>query len=56
MIDSTIYGKIICRIAYYILKLIFKGIPVTQDAEQFYKHSMEASLVEANLRKGEKDV
>lgn len=42
--------------SYYILKLIFKGIPVAQDPEQFYKHSIEASLIEASTTKGEKHV
>lgn len=31
---------------YYILKLINKGIPVIAEKEQFYKHSMEAAVVE----------
>ncbi len=31
--------------SYYILKLIAKGVPAAQDKEQYYKHSMEASIV-----------
>ncbi len=42
--------------SYYILKLIFKGIPITQEAEQFYKHGLEASLIEGKPNKGEKHV
>lgn len=42
--------------SYYILKLIFKGIQVAQDPEQFYKHSIEATVVEASTAKGEKHV
>jgi cytochrome d ubiquinol oxidase subunit I len=42
--------------SYYILKLIGKGIVVTEDKEQFYKHGLEASIVEANATKGENHV
>lgn len=31
--------------SYYILKLISKGIPVSEEKEQFYKHSMEAAII-----------
>jgi cytochrome d ubiquinol oxidase subunit I len=41
---------------YYIIKLIRKGIPAAQEKEQFYKHSLEASLVETTLPKGEDHV
>ena len=42
--------------SYYILKLIFKGIPIVQDGEQFYKHGIEASLIESRAIQGDKDV
>ncbi len=39
---------------YYILKLIAKGVaPAAGDSEQFYKHSIEASVIEAATRKGD---
>lgn len=40
---------------YYILKLIGKGIPVADQKEQYYRHSMEASVTKA-LTEGEDDV
>jgi cytochrome d ubiquinol oxidase subunit I len=33
---------------YYILQLIGKGIPIVKEKEQFYKHGLEASVVEDN--------
>jgi cytochrome d ubiquinol oxidase subunit I len=36
---------------YYILKLIRKGFPVTEEKEQYYKHGIEASVIEAKIRK-----
>ncbi|MCM1001174.1 MAG: cytochrome ubiquinol oxidase subunit I [Wolbachia endosymbiont of Melophagus ovinus] len=33
--------------SYYILKLIYKGIPVIKEEEQFYKHGIGASVIEA---------
>ncbi len=32
--------------SYYILKLIGLGIPATSNQEQFYKHGLEASMIE----------
>jgi cytochrome d ubiquinol oxidase subunit I len=32
---------------YYIIKLISKGIPVVKYPEQYYKHGMEASVIES---------
>lgn len=40
---------------YYILKLIGKGIPVADQKEQYYRHTMEASVTNA-LTEGEGDV
>jgi len=34
--------------SYYILKLVYKGIAVTGDKEQFYKHGLEASILESS--------
>jgi cytochrome d ubiquinol oxidase subunit I len=42
--------------SYYILKLIRKGIPEASDTEQFYKHGIEASVIEATAGKGDTDV
>ncbi len=36
---------------YYILQLIRKGIPANKEDEKFYKHGMEASVVEGNTTK-----
>uniref|UniRef100_A0A1B0FE91 Cytochrome ubiquinol oxidase subunit I n=1 Tax=Glossina morsitans morsitans TaxID=37546 RepID=A0A1B0FE91_GLOMM len=33
--------------SYYILKLIYKGIPVIKEEEQFYKHRIGASVIDA---------
>jgi cytochrome d ubiquinol oxidase subunit I len=38
--------------SYYILRLIGKGIPAAEEKEQYYKHGMEASVVEAAAPKG----
>lgn len=37
---------------YYILQLIFKGIPASSETEQFYKHGIEASVIEHAFSKG----
>jgi cytochrome d ubiquinol oxidase subunit I len=42
--------------SYYILKLIVKGIPAAKDNEQYYEHSMEASVTQAAAGKGNKNV
>lgn len=42
--------------SYYIIKLIRKGIPAVQEQEQFYKHGMEASVIEAATTPGEQNV
>lgn len=42
--------------SYYILKLIGKGIPAANDKEQFYRHSIEATVTEAATEKGESHV
>jgi cytochrome d ubiquinol oxidase subunit I len=42
--------------SYYILKLIRIGIPAANDKEQYYKHSIEASVVEASTKTGGRDV
>ena len=36
--------------SYYILRLIGKGIPVSDQEEQFYKHGIEASMFEATAK------
>lgn len=38
--------------SYYILKLIGKGIPAADEKEQFYRHSIEATVTEAVTEKG----
>lgn len=42
--------------SYYILKLIGKGIPATNDKEQYYKHGIKSSVIEAATTQGEKNV
>lgn len=42
--------------SYYILKLIGKGIPVAHDKEQYYKHGMEASVIEESAPHGGQNV
>jgi cytochrome d ubiquinol oxidase subunit I len=42
--------------SYYILKLIGKGIPAGEDKEQFYGHSIEATVTEAATEKGSSHV
>lgn len=42
--------------SYYIWKLIIKGIPTTADQEQFYKHSIGATVIEATKPKGNHNV
>lgn len=38
--------------SYYILRLIGKGIPINDDDEQYYKHGIEASVIESTAHKG----
>ena len=38
--------------SYYILTLIAKGIIISEEKEQFYKHGLEASVIEASKSKG----
>ena len=38
--------------SYYILKLIGKGIPAVEEKEQFYRHSIEATVTEGATEKG----
>lgn len=38
--------------SYYILTLIAKGISISEEKEQFYKHGLEASVIEASKSKG----
>jgi cytochrome d ubiquinol oxidase subunit I len=42
--------------SYYILKLIGKGIKAKDDSEQYYKHGIEGSVIEATTIKGDKHV
>lgn len=42
--------------SYYILKLIGKGIPAADEKEQFYRHSIEATVTEAATSQGETHV
>jgi cytochrome d ubiquinol oxidase subunit I len=42
--------------SYYILKLIGKGIPAANDKEQYYKHGIEASVIETSVPQGGKNV
>jgi cytochrome d ubiquinol oxidase subunit I len=42
--------------SYYILKLIGKGIPAANDKEQYYKHGIEASVIESAVPQGGKNV
>ncbi len=42
--------------SYYILKLIGKGIPAADEKEQFYRHSIEATVTEAAMPKGQTHV
>lgn len=42
--------------SYYILKLIGKGIPAANDKEQYYKHGIEASVIETAAPQGGKNV
>ncbi|MFN7038247.1 MAG: cytochrome ubiquinol oxidase subunit I [Alphaproteobacteria bacterium] len=44
----VIYTLVFGAGSYYILKLIAKGIPVTSDDEQYYKHSIEASVIKGS--------
>jgi cytochrome bd ubiquinol oxidase subunit I len=42
--------------SYYILKLIGKGISAAEEKEQFYRHSIEATVTEAVTGKGDSHV
>jgi cytochrome d ubiquinol oxidase subunit I len=42
--------------SYYILKLISKGIPASQDQEQYYAHSIEATITKGNIINGDRNV
>ena len=42
--------------SYYILKLIRKGIPAIKDEEQYYKHGIEASVIEGLTHQGDRHV
>ena len=42
--------------SYYILKLIGKGISAANDKEQYYKHGIEASVIETSVPQGGKNV
>ena len=42
--------------SYYILKLIYKGIPAIDDKEQYYQHGTEASVITGATHQGESHV
>jgi len=42
--------------SYYIIRLIGKGIPSAKDKEQYYKHGIEASVIESTKKKRDKNV
>lgn len=42
--------------SFYILKLIIKGIHKSEENERFYRHSREATIIEALPKRGEKHV
>ncbi len=42
--------------SYYILKLIGKGIPTADDKEQYYRHGVEASVIEASTSREDGNV
>lgn len=44
----VIYTFVFGAGSYYILKLIDKGVGVSEDKEQFYKHGLESSIIEKN--------
>jgi cytochrome d ubiquinol oxidase subunit I len=52
----VIYTFVFGAGSYYILKLIVKGIPAADDKEQFYKHGLEASIIEAGNKAGDDHV
>lgn len=41
--------------SYYICKLIRKGLLTTENNDQFYKHSLEAAVIEKVIKKGGQD-
>lgn len=41
--------------SYYIVKLIKKGVNITKESEQFYKHGLEASIIDS-IKRGKKNV
>lgn len=51
-----IYTFIFGAATYYILRLISKGIPITKESEQYYRHGIEASIIESTKPKGESNV
>lgn len=52
----VIYTFVFGSGTYYILKIILKGIPAAKDQEPFYKHGIEATVIEATKPKGEHNV
>lgn len=52
----VVYTLVFGAGSYYILKLIGKGMPVTEEAEQYYKHGVEASVIEAATNRGQRNV
>ncbi|WP_339040234.1 cytochrome ubiquinol oxidase subunit I [Candidatus Lariskella endosymbiont of Hedychridium roseum] len=48
----VMYTLIFSAGIYYIVKLIRNGIPVTESGEQYYKHGIEASVIESIATKG----
>ncbi|WCR58469.1 cytochrome ubiquinol oxidase subunit I [Wolbachia endosymbiont of Ctenocephalides felis wCfeJ] len=51
----VMYIHIFGASSYYILKLIYKGIPVIKEEEQFYKHGIGASVIEAGTSEKSSD-
>lgn len=52
----AIYTLVFGAGSYYMLKLIGKGISIKDDQEQYYKHGIESTLIEASAIEGEKHV
>jgi len=46
----VIYTLVFGAGIYYIIKLIRKGIPAKDEKEQFYEHSIEATMLGANTK------
>ncbi len=51
-----IYTLVFGAGSYYILKLIKKGIITADDPDQYYKHGVEAAIIEGVNSKGERNV